>query len=223
MTGVPAYWTDLGHWQVAGASGSKSEYGGKTVTSNAYFQSAVSRGWFDQSVYFDPKHDDAVGGVTCRSLGDLRNAYDRGERLFHFLPQSAKGEEEAQQVYDGFIGQLPGKTLALWDEANDYGDTDALQRAVRRGGNEYDTKSVCISQRPTDMATDVRGQLLTFVWVGPPTGDLQEFCQRNPTKNSVQGKSYYDVVKKMHTRPFQFTVFDSDSARTYDPVPEGYA
>lgn len=220
---TPNYFTDLGHWQVAGASGSKSDYGGKTVTCNAYFQSAVAKGWFDSAVYFDPKHDSAVGGTTCRSVSALQRAYDRGERLFHFLPESAKGEEEAQQVYDEFIGRLPGTTLALWDEANDYGSTDALQRAVRRGGNEYDTKSVCISQRPTDMATDVRGQLLTFVWVGPATGDLQEFCQRNPTKNSVQGKSYYEVVKKMHTEPYMWTVFDSDSATTYDPVPAEFS
>lgn len=220
---VPSYFTDYGHWQVAGASGSKASYGGKTVTCNYLYQSLVASGHFGAGLYYDPKHDDAVGGVTCRSLADLRRAYDRGERLFHFLPDSPSGDEEIEAVYDGFLGKIPESCVAVWDEANGYGGTDGLQRAVRRGGNEYQVKSICTSQRPTDMTTDVRGQLLTFGWVGPPTGDLQSFCEREPRKNRVDEGSYYEVVKRRHDKPFMWTVFDSDSATTYNPVPERFA
>jgi hypothetical protein len=222
------YFRDLGHWQIAGASGSKPDYGGKTVTANAFHVSAVRLGWFEQSVYFDPKHDGAVSGRKCRSLSSLQSAYDTGERLFHFVPTSADGVDECESVYEDFIGKLPGRTLVFWDEADGYGDTPALKRAVKRGGNEYQTKSVCISQRPTDMSTDIRSQLLTFVWVGPATQDLRAYCNQDPVARGISGDgdqtvTYYDVVKGRHEQPYMWTVFDSDSADTYDPVPKGYA
>jgi len=221
---VPNYFTDTGHWQVAGGSGSKVGYGGKTTTCNAYHSAAVSKGWFDQSVFFDNKGKSSIQGVTCRSVPELQRAYDRGERLFHYVP-AGKGESDVDSVYYDFLLKLPGRSLVFWDEFHDYDNSErlALDDAVRKGGNEPQIKSVCIAQRLTDGSTDVRSQLHTTVWAGPPTGDLQAYCRQNPDTAAVQGKTYYNVVRDMHTEPFMWSVFDSDTATTYDPVPEGYA
>jgi len=207
------YFDDLGHVLVAGATGSKPEYGGKTTTCNAWASWAISSEQFDTVVFFNPKHDSGIRGFTVRSVRRLADAMASGERLIDFRPGSTSGADEHERLRE-FVSELDNtRLLVIHDECSDY--PDSLAWFLKRGGNESDCKSIAVSQNPYEIDSTVRSNLHTFVWVGPPTGSLQTFAQRSDWPDEI-----YSVVADRHTEPYVWTVFDGNTADgdTFAPV-----
>lgn len=213
----PDYFHDLGHILVAGATGSKPEYGGKTTTCNAWATWGVRSGEFDAAIFFNPKHDSGVKGFTVRSIRRLADAMGSGERLIDFRPESTDGAQEHENLRE-FVSELEEtRLIVVHDECSSY--PDSLAWFLKRGGNESDCKSLAVSQNPYEIDSTVRSNLHSFVWVGPPTGSLQTFAQRSAWPEEI-----HSVVKERHTEPYCWTVFDGNTADgdTYGPVHGGW-
>lgn len=216
MPSEPTFIGDLGHVLVAGATGSKPRYGGKSTTANAWAASTVHRGDFDAAIFFNPKHDDGIIGRTVHSIAEVARALRSGESAIDLRPSSTTGSEEHEKLRE-FVARLEDtRLLVIHDECADY--PDSLRWFLKRGGNESSCKSLALTQNPYEVPATIRGNLHTLIWVGPANGALKTFSQRSDWPDEI-----YSIVSERHTEPYRWTAFDGNSAadaETFAPVSE---
>ena len=213
------YLTDNSHMLITGATGAGSRFGGKSSTANWLFEQSVDRGHFEAGVYFDPKGHSFIRGETVRSLGDLVGAWQRGQRLFHYVP--TEPEPEHSNLIQA-LRNTTGQKIIVHDEAHSVADSDMLDWCVRQGGNvgqrfaTGDIRSVVVSQHPWDLPESVGQNVPLMVWVGPKT---------------QQAKRYFDTMgigsafaELPDAPPYHWTVIDAgEIVKTHAAVPEAYA
>lgn len=210
------YLTDGSHVAISGVTGVGRKFGGKSVTANWWQYNAVEKGWYDLSVYFNPKHDDFVKGEAVHSLKGFAESYQAGTRRFDFRPASTSGADEHGRVME-FLNELPDSVLVVHDEAASYADADSLHWATARAGNEADMRSLVIAQRPWDLGESVLANCPLKVWVGPTTPEARRYFQ------SLQIESAFDLVEQ-NTGPHMWSVIDGGSyVETNPPVPADFA
>lgn len=214
-----------GHVLIAGATGTKDEYGGKTVTANWWWRQSYAKGWHDLAVYINPKGHSNIGKaidgtdpVTVDSLREFASAYREGERIFDY--QLAWGNEvEAHEELIETLRELPGEKIVVHDEAQRYRDSRMLDWSLSQGGNldEGSIRSLVITQRPWNLSETLRANMPVKIWVGPLTSE---------GRNYFQSENMHDAIPKIQeaTGPFRWNVTDGgEYQHTNEPVPERYA
>lgn len=225
----PYYLTDGAHALISGATGAGSEYGGKSVLANWWFQQSVSKGWHDLGVFFDPKGLGFVAGDDVRrvrSLKGLAESYRAGYRLFDYYPQASGDdlEDEHSRLVE-MLRQLGGKKILVHDEAQSYAATDnSLEWCLSQGGNMSnsseatdDIRSLVVTQRAWNLPEILRANLPLKVWVGPMGNEARKFFKSEQMTRAAE-------KVEQHTGQYRWSVTDGgDYVTTHDPVPEEYA
>ena len=215
------YLTDGSHVLIAGATGSGSEYGGKSVLANWWFEQSVRAGNRDMGVFYNPKRLGYVRGTTVRSLKGLAEAYQAGKRLFDFRPRDS---EDSHSDLVAFLRQLPGSKIVVSDEAQAYRGADSLDWLLSQGGNMEqsaeptgDIRSLVVTQRPWNLGEQLRANMPLKVWVGPFGSEARSFFETEKMADAA------DAVES-NTGAYRWSVTDAgDYVRTHKPVPEDYA
>lgn len=222
------YLTDGAHCLIAGATGAGSDYGGKSVLANWWFQQSVERGWHDMGLFYDPKglsyvdQSDQVRRVS--SLKGLAESYRAGYRMFAYYPNYDDLDAEHARVIE-MLRQLPGSKIVVHDEAQEYATEDsALNWCLSQGGNMAnsrettdDIRSLVVTQRPWNLGETYRANMPLKVWVGPFGNEASKFFQVEQMKTAGR-----QVANR--TAPYHWSVTDGgDYVTTHEPVPEDYA
>lgn len=224
------YLNDGSHVLISGATGAGSDYGGKSVLANWWFQKSVLNGWHDVGVFFDPKglqyvsRSDQVRRV--RSLQGLAQSYRAGYRLFDYYPRSTE-KDDLEQEHERLIQmlrELPGGKIVVHDEAQSYQDSSGLNWCLSQGGNMSnsseptdDVRSLVVTQRPWNLGEELRANMPLKIWVGPFGNEARRFFQGEQME--AAGKKVAEL-----TAPYHWSVTDGgDYVTTHQPVPEKYA
>lgn len=206
------YLTDGGHILISGSTGAKAEYGGKTTTSNWWFEQSVQSGWNDFGVFVNPKGHSSIRGNTVSTLKGFAESYRAGNRLFDFRTDNADGVVKMMK-------QLPGRKIVVFDEAQSYADSDEVGWVLSQGGN-LDSGSftaLTVTQRPWNLSEEWRANMPVKVWCGPVTPEGERFF-----RSESMGPAIEKVKEDM--APYHWAVTDGgEYQHTNAPVPKEYA
>jgi hypothetical protein len=212
------YLTDSGHVLIAGATGAKAEYGGKTSTANWWFERSVAQGWHDMGLFINPKGHDRIRGQAVSTLKGLAESYRAGNRRFDYRLSHDRAEEEHTEVVEMFR-ELPGKGIIVHDEAQMYRDATSLNWCLSQGGNLDDgsIRSLVLTQRPWNLPEEHRANMPVKIWVGPVTSEGRKFFEVEHMQAAVS-------EVEAETGPYHWAVTDGgEYQHTNPPVPEEYA
>jgi len=218
---VPAdYLTDRSHLLVAGVTGARTDYGGKTSLAN-WLASTHGRAAFDVVIMANVKADSAPedhAEVVVDDVEGIGRAMGEGHTHICLTPSSADWEGVSQRLRE-FVEALPTdlSKLVVLDEAPEL-DEGALQWFVRVSGNGANCKAVILSQAPGDLPMAVRRQCI-LVWVGPVSEQNRHVFTANSLGN------HFDAMQREH-EPYHWSVLlgpEDQDRDHYRPVPEEYA
>lgn len=209
------YLTDGGHVLISGSTGAKEGYGGKTATANWWFEQSVKKGRHDLGLFINPKGHGHIRGTAVSSLKGLAESYRAGERLFNVTTADP-------DPYVQMLTKLPGEKIVVFDEAQQYRDSEALNWVLSQGGN-LDSGSITalvLTQRPWNLTEELRANLPVKIWVGPVTPEGRKFFQ---TEQMVGvGEQIADQMKAYG--PYHWAVTDAGELQHVNPpVPAEYA
>lgn len=214
------YFTDRSHLLIAGVTGSRTDYGGKTSLAN-WWCDTHGRASFDVVIFGNFKADAAPArhaDVQVESVEEIAHAIRDGAEYICLTPRSADWAAVSERLRHA-VDALPTdlEKLVVLDEAPEL-DEDALKWFVRVAGNGANCKTLVLSQAPGDLDMAVRRQCI-LAWVGPVTEDNRHVFAANKREN------HFDAMKREH-EPYVWSVLTgpADEDRdTYNPVPEKYA
>jgi len=218
---VPAdYLTDRSHLLIAGVTGARTDYGGKTAWAN-WHADTHGRVAFDVVIFADMKADDGPkeqADVVVNDVEGIGRAMGNGHTHICLTPSSHDWEAVSSRLR-AFVEALPSDQdkLVVLDEAPELED-DALQWFVRVSGNGANCKTVILSQAPGDLPMAVRRQCI-LVWVGPVSESNRHVFRANSLEN------HFEAMDCEH-EPYHWSVLlgpeDADRDH-YKPVPEQYS
>lgn len=176
------YLTDGGHVLISGATGSRPDYGGKTVIMSWWVQHLVAAGEVEAGVMVNPKGHGWLGKgpgpetVTVSTISELGEAWDRGARCFDFRLDRSRAEDHHAELV-AILLKLPGKKVIGHDEAHNYAGGKSFEDCLAEYGNldQGSMKSLVVTQRPWNLGEDHLGNLPVKIWVGPITGEGRRF------------------------------------------------
>jgi hypothetical protein len=206
------YLADGGHVLISGSTGARDDYGGKTVTANWWFSQLVERGWRDAGVYINPKGHGNIRGQRVSTLKGLAESWRSGNRLFNFHGDAPDGVV-------GTLRNLPGEKVVVFDEAQQYRDSEQLDWVLSQGGNldSGSIRGLVVTQRPWNLSEELRANMPLKVWVGPVTPEARKFFQVEQMEGEIE-----KVRDEME--PYHWAVTDAGTFQHVNPpVPEDYA
>lgn len=214
------YLTDRSHILIAGVTGARTDYGGKTALAN-WWATKWGRSAFGLVLFLNFKQDRApaeYAEIEVDSIEGVATAMSEGHTHICLTPTDPDWQAVHDRVRD-FVDALPKEIdkLVVHDEAPEY-DDESLMWFVRVAGNGANCKSLVIAQAPGDLSMAVRRQTI-LCWVGPVSEDNRHVFQANHREN------HYRWMREHH-EPYQWSVLlgPEDSDRdTFEPVPEEYA
>lgn len=214
------YLRDRSHLLLAGVTGARTDYGGKTGLAN-WWASTWGREHFDVCIFFNSKADSAPeqhAEAVVESVDGVARAIEAGAGHICLTPSTADWGAVHERLYE-LVDWLPDdmEKAVIHDEAPEY-DEDALRSFVRVAGNGSRCKSVVIAQAPGDLSMAVRRQCI-LVWVGPVSEDNRHVFRAN------KREAHFEWMLENHA-PYQWSIMlgpDPDDRDTYAPVPETYA
>jgi hypothetical protein len=217
----PDYFTDRSHVLIAGVTGARTDYGGKTALAN-WWCATHGREAFDVVIFGNFKHDDgpeSEADVVATSVDEVAGAMGDGAEYICLSPHSADWEATTRRLRSLLeaLGDDGGSKLVVLDEAPEL-DADALQWFVRVAGNGADCKALVLSQAPGDLPQAVRRQCI-LCWVGPVQENNRHVFRANAREN------HFDAMLEQH-EPYHWSVITGpadDDRDHYEPVPEAYA
>jgi len=206
------YLADGGHVLISGSTGAKKGYGGKSVLANWWFSLLVEKGHRDLGVFINPKQHGFVRGQSVSTLKGFAESYKAGNRLFNVRAESPDEWIET-------LLHLEDDAVVVFDEAQSYGGSEALQDTLAMYGNRDGAtiRGIVVTQRPWNLSEELRANMPVKVWVGPITNE---------------GESFFDTEKmqtigqelKGEMEPYQWAVTDAGELQEVNaPVPEEYA
>jgi len=210
------YLTDGGHVLIAGATGARDDYGGKSVLANWWYSELVEKGHRDVGLYLNPKGHSFVEGAHGRSLSELAEAYRRGKRR---LSLDVQAPDAAIGFLEELIGREGSSAVAVLDEAWAYAGSQKVNEAVRQLGNldGGGIRSLVVSQRAWDLPDAVLNSCPVKVWVGPLTSEGKRYFE-------TMGMSEVGDALDGRMGAYQWAVVDGGELQEInDPVPEAYA
>lgn len=215
-----SYFTDRSHVFIAGITGARTDYGGKTGLAN-WWASTHGVSAFDLVLFLNFKQDRPpaeYADVEVGSVEAVADAMAGGHRHICLTPTDPDWEAVHERVA-AFVRELPREMekFVVHDEAPEY-DTDSLLWFVRVAGNGANCKSLVLAQAPGDLSMAVRRQCI-LCWVGPVSEDNRHVFEANKRGH------HFDALQEQH-EPYWWSVLTGpeDSDRdTYRPVPEEYA
>lgn len=210
--------TDDGHVLITGTTGAGEGMGGKTTTANWWHEQAVETGQRAASLFYNAKGQAGIRGYTCRSLGELAQAYQQGSRVLDFQPPSDYGAEEHEYVVQWFR-RLPGEKQMVHDEVSFYSDSEGLNWCLAQGGNmgSDSIRSLVLTQYPWDLSQRHLNLLIWRVYVGEPTKSTQRFLE-------AMGLGQLAGEIRQKAAPYHWVAITGDEiTNVYEPVPESYA
>lgn len=206
------YLADGGHVLISGATGSRKDYGGKTVLANWWASNLVAKGHRDVSVFINPKGHGFVRGNRVRSQSGLQQSLNAGTSQINYTkphPNAVVAE----------LAKRNANAVVVFDEAWEYDGSWGLNQTVRKLGNidGGGIRGLVVSQRPWDLTDAVLNSTPLIVWVGPLTNEGQRYFE---TMNMSQEAA--KINGKME--PYQWAVFDGGELQEVnDPVPASFA
>lgn len=214
------YLTDRSHLLVAGVTGARTDYGGKTALAN-WLCDEHGRAAFDVAIFGNFKGDGGPARTADRDVATLEavgEAVGEGVDYISFTPASSDWETESERL-GAFVDALPKdmSKLVVLDESPEL-DDETLEWFVRVSGNGANCKAVVLSQAPGDLPMTVRRQCI-LVWVGPVTESNKHVFTANNRGN------HFDAMRREH-EPYHWSVLlgpDDGDRDHYEPVPEEYA
>jgi len=218
---MPAdYFRDRSHVLIAGVTGARTDYGGKTSLAT-WWVDKWSRQVADVVIFANVKGDDAPeehADAVVTTVEEIPGAIRSGATVICLSPRDYDWEAVSRRLKQG-VQALPDdmEKVVVLDEAPEL-DEDALLWFVRVAGNGNACKSLVLAQAPGDLSMKVRRQTI-LAWVGPATEDNSHIFEANHRGN------HFEHIREVH-EPYVWTVMTgpADEDRdTYDPVPEVYA
>jgi hypothetical protein len=214
------YFTDRSHVLLAGVTGARTNYGGKTAIAT-WWADNWGRQANDLVIFGNYKLDDAPerhADVVVSTVEEIAGAVRSGATYVCLSPTSSDWEAVHRRLRAA-VEALPADMdkFVIHDEAPEL-DEESLQWFVRVAGNGANCKSLILSQAPGDLSKSVRRQTI-LAWVGPATEDDRAVFTANKRGN------HFDHILEEH-EPYVWSVLTgpADEDRdTYDPVPEEYA
>lgn len=206
------YLADGGHVLISGSTGARDGYGGKSVLANWWYSNLVENGWRDLGVYVNPKGHSFVDGRTVRSLHGFAQSYRSGTRVFDYQSKDPDAIVET-------VRQIGDEAVIVFDEAQMYRDSDALNETLAMYGNldEGSIRGLVVTQRPWNLSEELRANCPVKIWVGPITNEGHNFFQSEQmaaVANELDGQM----------DPYHWAVTDAGELQTVNsPVPESYA
>lgn len=217
------YLDNSAHMLVVGATGAGDGFGGKTVMANWLFERSYAKNHVDMGLFYNPKGHTFVEGSQVRTLGNLVDQYQNGERLFNYVPRTDSEAEHTQLIRA--LRKVRGQKLIVHDETHEYADSKMLDWCFRQGGNvgngnrfeTGDIRSISVTQHPWDLPEDVSHNAPLLVVVGPKSGQLSAFF------DSLRMGDAYDEIPS--DKPaYTWSVIDGgEYVETNAPVPKEYA
>lgn len=219
-----AYLRDRTHLLIAGVTGVRTDYGGKTAVAS-WWADNWGRSEFDVVLFFNPKQDrgpERIADEVVRDAEGAAMAVGDGAGVVTISPDHQHWQAEHDRVRElvqWLADELPesAQLAVVHDEAPEF-DGESLAGFVRVDGNGSRCKSLVIAQSPGNLSKDVRQQCV-LVWVGPVTGEEEGIFSAN------QRRAHFDWILA-NQRPYQWSVLlgpDETDRDTFDPVPEHYA
>lgn len=216
----PSYFTDRSHVLIAGVTGARTDYGGKTALAN-WWADNWGRQANDVVIFANFKLDDAPeqhADAVATSVREIAGAIREGATYICLSPTDSDWEAVHRRLREA-VDALPNDMtiMVVHDEAPEL-DEDSLQWFVRVAGNGSNCKSLVLAQAPGDLPSAVRRQTI-LAWVGPATGNDRHVFRANQREN------HFDAIQSEHD-PYVWSILTgpADEDRdTYDPVPEAYA
>jgi hypothetical protein len=216
----PDYFVDRSHILIAGVTGARTDYGGKTALAN-WWADTWGRQSNDVVIFANYKLDDAPeqqADAVASTVDELAGPIRRGATYVCLSPTSSDWQAVHRRLREA-VDALPDdmSVMLVHDEAPEL-DGDTLQWFVRVAGNGSNCKSLVLAQAPGDLPSAVRRQTI-LAWVGPATGNDRHVFRANQREN------HFDAIQSKHD-PYVWSVLTgpADEDRdTYDPVPEEYA
>ena len=220
MSDTPPYLTDRSHLLIAGVTGARTDYGGKTSLAN-WLAATHGRASTDLALFVNVKLDDAPerhADAVATNLQEVAGAMRDGATFVCLSPTRADWGAVSRDVRE-FVEALPRdlEKMVVLDEAPEL-DEEALRWFVRVAGNGAACKTVVLAQAPGDLDMAVRRQTL-LCWIGPATEDNRHVFEANHRGN------HFDYILEEHD-PYVWSVMTgpADQDRdTFEPVPEKYA
>jgi len=206
------YLTDGGHVLIAGSTGAKKEYGGKTTTANWWVDQSVSKGWHTAGVFINPKGHSSIRGQTVSSLSGLAQSWKAGYRQFDV-------QTDTPGPYIEFMREMGVSCIWALDEAQSYSDSDMVNWVLSQGGNldSGSQRALTLTQRPWNLSEEWRANMPVKCWVGPVTPEGRRFFQSESMSPAIEA-----VESDM--KPYHWAVTDGgEYQHTNPPVPEKYA
>lgn len=214
------YLTDRSHVLIAGVTGARTDYGGKTSLAN-WWAATHGRASKDLVLFVNPKLDDAPEEHAEAVAGDVDGVADAmagGATHICLSPTDPDWEAVTRRV-QAFVDALPTdlEKLVVLDEAPEL-DAEALLWFVRVAGNGAACKTLVLAQAPGDLPMGVRRQCI-LCWVGPVSEDNRHVFRANKREN------HFEAMREEHD-PYEWSVLlgPADEDRDhYEPVPQEYA
>jgi len=213
------YFTDRSHILIAGVTGARTRYGGKTSLATWWYD--IHSSAFDVAIFGNFKHDDAperFADVVAGDVNEVAGAMANGSTQICLSPIRSDWEEVSRRLR-AFVDELPTDMdkLVVLDEAPEL-DEEALEWFVRVAGNGSNCKSLILAQAPGDLPQSVRRQTI-LAWVGPVDENSRHVFRANNREN------HFDAIREDHD-PYHWSIMlgpeDGDRDH-YKPVPERYA
>jgi len=205
------YLTDGGHVLIAGSTGAKDEYGGKTTTANWWVDNSVSKGWHTAGVFINPKGHNSIVGQTVSSLSGLAQSWRSGYRQFDV-------RTDTPGPYIEVFREMGVSCIWAFDEAQMYRDSEQLNWVLSQGGNldSGSQRALVLTQRPWNLSEELRANLPVKIWVGPVTPEGVTYFE-----NEKMGSEIQKVKQDM--KPYHWAVTDAGEYQHVNPpVPESY-
>lgn len=217
---APDYLTDRSHMLIAGVTGARTHYGGKTALAT-WWCDVWGRQSNDVVIFGNFKLDDAPeehADAVVHTVEEIAPAIRDGATFITLSPTSSDWEAVHRRLRAA-VDALPKdlNKLVVHDESPEL-DEEALLWFVRVAGNGSNCKSLVIAQAPGDLGMGVRRQCI-LTWIGPATEDNRHVFSANKREN------HFDYIREEHD-PYVWTVLlgpGDDDRDTFDPVPEDYA
>jgi len=217
---APSYFTDRSHWLIAGVTGARTRFGGKTALAT-WFCDTHGRASNDVVLFLNSKGDNGperYADVVVDNVPDVAPAVQAGNEWVTITPESHDWAAVSRRLAKA-VRSMPDHLdkLVVCDEAPEL-DSDSLQFLVRVAGNGHNCKTLLIAQAPGDLSTGVRRQCL-LCWVGPATENNRHVFRANNREN------HFQKIVTEHD-PYQWSVLlgpEEEDRDTFGKVPEEYA
>lgn len=214
------YLTDRSHILIAGVTGARTKFGGKTSLAT-WWADTHGRASFDQVVFGNFKHDDAperYADAVARTVEEVAGALGNGAEFVTLSPTNSDWELVSERLRALVDAMDPDKEkLVVLDESPEL-EPEALEWFARVAGNGASTKTLILSQAPGDLPMTVRRQCI-LCWVGPVSENNRHVFRSNNREN------HFDAIREEHD-PYEWSVLvgpDDDDRDYYEKVSEDYA